>query len=59
MSLARPVAWATVSAGGGAAAAGLYGMFGWPAAVLFVGGCLMVFGVLVAAVAGAAGGGRR
>lgn len=52
----RVVVWITSGSGAGLAAAGLGGIWGWPAAALFVGTCLMVFGVLTAVVAGA---GRR
>jgi len=55
----KPRAWVYTGAGILTAGAGVYGMFGWPAAALFVGGWLIVFGVLIAAAAGAAAGGRR
>jgi hypothetical protein len=51
----RVVVWVASVSGVGVAAAGLYGIWGWPAAVLFVGACLMAFGTLTAVVAGAGG----
>lgn len=52
--------WVWSTSGGGivAASAGLYGLWGWPAAALFVGACLMMFGLVTAVVAGG-GRGRR
>ncbi len=51
----RLVAWGTSGFGLGAVAAGLYALWGWPAAALFVGGCFLLFGLLAAVVAGAGG----